>query len=181
MASVAGIYARAFVDVAAEQRLDVARAMQELHALGALMKENDDLRRVWDNPSIASEQKRRILDALAAREGLSKPVRNFVAVLIEHRRNGFYEPIVREIEKLMDERMGVAEAQISSSRELSDAEKRELEGQVARLTGKRVRASYTRDAALLGGAVVRVGSTIYDGSVLGQLQRIRQQIAGGRF
>jgi len=163
MASVAGTYARGFADVVVEKRLDVARALQELHGVGALMKENDDLRRVWENPSIPGEQKRRVLDALTAREGFSQTVRNFVAVLIDHKRIPFFEQIVRQVEKDMDDRMGVAEAQISSARELSDPEKREIEGQVARLTGKRLRANYSRDTSLLGGAVVRVGSTIYDG------------------
>jgi F-type H+-transporting ATPase subunit delta len=179
MASVAGTYARAFVDVVADKRLDITHALQELRAVSALMKENDELRRVWENPSIPGEQKRRVLDALAAREGFSQTVRNFVAVVIDHHRIPFFEQIVAEVEKEMDVRMGVAEAQISSARELSEGEKRELEGQVARLTGKRVRATYSRDTSLLGGAVVRVGSTIYDGSVLGQLQRMREQIAGG--
>ena len=62
---------------------------------------------------------------------------------------------------------------------MSEPEKRSLEAQVERITGKRARARYSRDPSLLGGAVVKVGSTIYDGSVLGQLQRIREQIAGG--
>jgi F-type H+-transporting ATPase subunit delta len=74
--------------------------------------------------------------------------------------------------------MGIAEAQVTSFRDLSDAEKRTLEAQVGKLTGKKVRAEYSRDTTILGGAIVRVGSTIYDGSVLGQLERIRQQIAG---
>ena len=74
--------------------------------------------------------------------------------------------------------MGFAEAEITSFRDLSDPEKRKLEAQVEKLTGKKVRAKYSRDASILGGAVVRVESTIYDGSVLGQLQRIREQIAG---
>ena len=179
MASVPGTYARAFADVVAEQHLDVARVLQELHVIGMLVKENDDLRRVWENPSIPGEQKRRVVDALTAREGFSRPVRNFVSVLIDHQRIPLFAQIVREVEKEFDLRTGVAEALISSARELSDTEKRGLETQVARVTGKRVRATYSRDATLLGGAVVRVGSTIYDGSVLGQLQRLCEEIAGG--
>jgi F-type H+-transporting ATPase subunit delta len=181
MASVAGTYARAFADVVTEKNIDVTRALQELHAMSGLMKESDDLRRVWENPSIPSEQKRRVMNALAEREGFSQPVRNFVAVLIDHQRIPFFAQIVREVEKEIDLRTGVAEALISSARELSDGERRILEGQVAHLTGKRVRASYSRDPTLLGGVVVRVGSTIYDGSVLGQLQRIREQIMENSF
>ena len=125
------------------------------------------------------DQKRKVLDALAQREGLSREVRNFVAVVIDHKRVPFFDSIVKQVEKDLDDRMGIAEAQITSARELGDAEKRVLEARVEKLTGKRVRATYARDNALLGGAVVRVGSTIYDGSVLGQLQRIREQIADG--
>jgi F-type H+-transporting ATPase subunit delta len=179
MASVAGTYARAFADVAAEKHLDVSRALEELHAVSALMKGNDDLRRVWESPAIPSEQKREVVRALAAREGFSQTVQNFVSVVIDHQRMPMFPQIVREVEKEMDLRTGVAEALVSSARELSDNEKRELEAQVGRLTGKQVRARYSRDTSLLGGAVVRVGSTIYDGSVLGQLQRIREEIAGG--
>ena len=181
MASVAGTYARAFADAITDQRGDGVRALQDLKVAQSLLEENEDLRRVWENPSIPSDQKRRVLDALAGRESWSRPVRNFLAVLIDHQRVPFFAQIVREIEKELNQRMGIAEAEITSARELSESEKRELEGQVSRLTGKRVRASYTRDTTLLGGAVVRVGSTIYDGSVLGQLQRIREQIAEGSF
>lgn len=177
MASVASVYSRAFADVVQQKHLDATRAMGELNQVSALLRENADLRRVWENPSIPAEQKRRVLDALAGREGLSQPVRNFVAVIIDHRRMHLYEAIVRQVAKELDDRMGFAEAQISSARELSPNEKHALEAQVERLTGKKVRATYARDTALLGGAVVRVGSTIYDGSVLGQLARIREQIA----
>jgi F-type H+-transporting ATPase subunit delta len=72
--------------------------------------------------------------------------------------------------------MGFAEAQITSFRELGDEEKQALESQIEKLTGKRVRAQFGLDGSLLGGAVVRLGSTIYDGSVKGQLEKIREAI-----
>jgi len=178
MASVTSVYARAFADVVFESRLDAGATLVQLHLLSRLLQENSDLRRVWENPAIAAEQKRRVLDAIAKREGLGRQVRNFVAVLIDHRRIHFFDAIVAQFEHELDARLGFAEAQITSSRDLSEPEKRSLEAQVAKLTGKNVRARYSRDASLLGGAIVRVGSTIYDGSVLGQLERIREQIAG---
>jgi F-type H+-transporting ATPase subunit delta len=179
MASVTRIYARALADVVFETRQDVAKTLAELHALSALLHANPDLRRVWENPAIAAEQKRGVLDAIAQRERFSRPVRNFVAVLIDHRRIHFFDAIIEQLGHELDARLGFAEAQITSTRDLSDAERRTLEGQVEKLTGKKVRAKYSRDSTILGGAIVRVGSTIYDGSVLGQLQRIREQIAGG--
>jgi len=178
MASVTNVYARAFADVVFEKKLDAARSLQELGSLIGLLKENEDLQRVWENPAIAAQQKRAVLDAIVRREGYSQPVRNFVAVLIDHRRMHLFDSIIDHLRHELDARMGFAEAQITSFRELSEPEKRTLEAQVEKLTGKKVRAKYARDASILGGAVVRVGSTIYDGSVLGQLQRIREQIAG---
>jgi F-type H+-transporting ATPase subunit delta len=178
MASVTGVYARALADVVFGSRLDATKTLRELHSLGDLLKNNPDLRRVWENPAIAAEQKRGVLDAIVQREGFSRQVRNFIAVLIDHRRVHLFNAIVEQLGHELDARLGFAEAQITSARDLSEAEKRALEAQVERLTGKKVRARYSRDHAILGGAIVRVGSTIYDGSVLGQLQRIRDQIAG---
>src|ERR1022692_12818 len=177
MASVASTYARAFADVVLSAHLNADRSIAELRTISSLLAESSDLRRVWENPAVPADQKRRVLDVVAERDGISKQVRNLVAVLIDHRRVHFLEPIVAQLEKELDARLGFAEAQITSARTLGDAEKREFETQVEKLTGKKVRARYGQDASLLGGAVVRVGSTIYDGSVKGQLERIKEAIS----
>src|SRR5580658_403107 len=178
MASVAGTYARACADVVLDSHLDVNRSLAELRTIASLLAASSELRRVWENPAVPAEQKRQVLDVIAGRDGISKQVRNLVAVLIDHRRTHFLEPIIQQLEKELDARLGFAEAEITSARALGDAEKREFEAQVGKLTGKKVRAQYGEDASLLGGAVVRVGSTIYDGSVKGQLERIREEISG---
>jgi len=177
MASVASTYARAFADVILDTHLDAARSIAELRAIASLLAESSDLRRVWENPAIPAEQKRRVLDVIAERDGVSTQTRNLVTVLIDHRRIHFLEPIIRQLEKELDARLGFAEAQITSARLLGDAEKQEFETQVGKLTGKKVRAHYDEDQSLLGGAVVRVGSTIYDGSVKGQLERMKEAIS----
>jgi F-type H+-transporting ATPase subunit delta len=178
MASVASTYARAFADVVLGAHLDAGRALSELRTIATLLSESAQLRRVWGNPAIPADQKRRVLDVIASRDQISKPVRNLIAVLIDHRRIHFFETIIDQLEKELDARMGFADALITSARALGDSEKREFETQVQKLTGKKVHAHYGEDASLLGGAVVRIGSTIYDGSVKGQLERIRQEIAG---
>jgi len=177
MASVASTYARAFADVVFSAHLDAARAVGGLRSIAALFSESVELRRVWENPAVPADQKRNLLDAIVQREGIDKPVRNLVAVLIDHRRLPFLPRIVEQLEKELDARMGFAEAQISSARELGDGEKRALESQIEKVTGKKVRARYGLDGSLLGGAVVRVGSTIYDGSVRGQLEKIKEAIS----
>ena len=177
MASVPSTYARAFADVVFSAHLDAARAVGGLRQIAALVEQSADLRRVWENPAVPAEQKRKLLDAIVQRDGIDRPVRNLIAVLIDHRRLNFLARIVEQFEKELDRRMGLADAQISSARELGDAEKHTLESEIAKLTGKRVRAQYGVDPSLLGGAVVRIGSTIYDGSVRGQLERIKEAIS----
>jgi len=177
MASVASTYARAFADVVLDERLDAERAVAELRTVADLLAESAELRRVWENPAIPADQKRGLLDVIARRGGISSPVRNLVAVVIDHRRVRFLSRIIQQVEKELDARLGLAEAEILTARELGDGEKRALEAQVGKVTGKKVRARYERDASLLGGAIVRVGSTIYDGSVKGQLQRIKEAIS----
>jgi F-type H+-transporting ATPase subunit delta len=181
MASVVGTYARAFADVVMTKSnlLDPARMLQELHGIEALLKESDPLRRVLENPSIPGNGKRAVLDAITMRLGTTRQVRNFIAVLIDHRRLPLFSEILKQLEQELDNRQGFAEAQVSSARQLSDPEKQMLEAEIVKMTGKKVRARYQQDASLLGGAVVQVGSTIYDGSVKGQLERIREQLVEG--
>ena len=176
MASVVGAYARALADVVVGGKLDPARLQQELHAVEALLRESDPLRRVLENPSIAGDRKRAVLDVLAQRLGMTRQARNFIAVLVDHRRLPLFSDILKQVEQELNDRLGFADAEVSSARPLDDAEKHLLEAQVAKLTGKQVRAHYQQDASLLGGAVVKVGSTIYDGSVKGQLEKIREQL-----
>jgi len=142
-----------------------------------LLAESADLRRVWENPAVPAEQKRKLLDAIVHREGIDHHARNLIAVLIDRRRVQFLGRIVEQIKKELDARMGFAEAHITSARELGDTEKSALETQIEKVTGKKVRAQFGLDATLLGGAVVRVGSTIYDGSVKGQLEKIKEAIS----
>ncbi|HUN87578.1 MAG TPA: ATP synthase F1 subunit delta [Terriglobales bacterium] len=176
MAAVTSRYARAFTDAVFHLKLDSTKVVQELHAVLVLSQQNPELQRVWENPSIPAGQKRSLLDAIAGRLGLLKQVRNFLAVLIDHHRMDMLPEIVKQFEQELHERMGYAEAEIVSARELAEQQRRELELQISQLTGKRVLASYSIDPKLLGGAMVRVGSTIYDGSVRGQLQKMKEQL-----
>ena len=177
MADVLSRYARAFVDVIYDQKLDSAAVIAQLGSLVDLVQSSADLRHVWENPSIPAEQKRNLLDAIVQRENVARQVRNFLAVLIDHRRIVALPEIARQVQLEMDRRLGFAEAEIRSARALSPAERTDLETQLQRLTGKKVRAHYTLDQTLLGGAVVRLGSTIYDGSVRGQLHKLKEQLS----
>jgi F-type H+-transporting ATPase subunit delta len=177
MALVTSRYARAFADVVIELKLDVTQVREELRSVVKTVESSEPLRRVWDSPAIPHEQKLDVLNAIAAKMGLVSPVRNFIAVLIDHGRLAMLPQIARQFETELNQRLGLAEAQVVSSRELSPAEKAALEAQIIALTGKKVLAKYETDQNILGGAVVKVGSTIYDGSVRGQLRKMREQLS----
>ena len=177
MAAVSSRYARAFADVVLQGRIDSNQARQQLHSLAEIVSGNDDLRRLWESPALPAEKKRDVLDAIATRIGILRPVRNFIAVLMDHGRVALLGQIVTQFEQELDRRLNLAQAEITSARDLADDEKRVLERQIENLIGKRIRARYSRNEKLLGGAVIKVGSTIYDGSVLGQLDKIREELS----
>lgn len=176
MAAIASRYARALVDVVIEQKIDTASAMQQLQDMVAAVSNSQELRMVWESPAIPAAQKRAVLDAIARQSGTLRPIRNFFAVLIDHGRIPMLEQIARQFETELNNQLGFVEADITSSRQLSPDEKQGLESRVERMTGKKVRARYGTNPELLGGAVVRVGSTIYDGTVRGQLQKLKEQL-----
>jgi F-type H+-transporting ATPase subunit delta len=176
MATVTNTYARAFADVVMDMRLDAASTLAEAQQIAGFARDNKGLREVWDAPSIPVEQKRAVLDSIVKRAGISRPVRNFVAVLIDHRRTRFIGEIVTQFAQELNQRLGFAEAEVTTARELSAEERSRLEADLAKVSSKRIRASYTKDASILGGAIARVGSTVYDGSIKGQLEKIRQQL-----
>ena len=177
MASVTNTYARAFADAVFDGHHDPDKTLREAQAVADLVAGSKELRAVWEAPSITAEQKRAVLDAIVARQGISRVVRNFVAVVIDHRRVHFLGPIVKQFEQELNQRLGFTEAEIISARELNQSDRGVLEARMEKLTGKKVRAHYALDESILGGAVVKIGSTIYDGSVNGQLERIRQALS----
>lgn len=177
MAAVLGRYARAYADVAVTNKLDPEKTVAEFQQMADVVNSSRELRNVLQNPAVSREQKLKLLDSIIKHIGASKMLRNFLAVLIDHRRIGNIGDLLEQFKRELDRRMGIADAKVSSVRELTSAEKKLLEKELAEITGKTVRATYSEDASLLGGVLVRVGSTIYDGSVHGRLQRMRQELA----
>lgn len=169
-------YARAFSEVLTAKKLDAVQAQQQLRDFAGTLHASPEMREVLLNPSIPAEQKLRLLDAVAARIGMLRQVRNFIAVIMDHHRLASLDEILAEYALMADEDSGIAEAEITSARPLNDQDRATLEEEVAKLAGGRVRASYKEDAALLGGAVVRIGSTVYDGSIKAQLQQLKERL-----
>jgi F-type H+-transporting ATPase subunit delta len=179
MAAVAARYARAYTDVVAERKMDPEKTIAELTQMAMLVSSSHELHNVLSNPAVENKQKISLLDAIIKKMGGSKLLRNFVAVLIDHKRIGQIGEIAEQFKQQLNDRMGIADAKVRSARELTASEKKLLEQRLAAVTGKTVRATYIEDTSLLGGAVVRIGSTIYDGSVRGQLERLKEDLVSG--
>lgn len=174
MAAVKSRYARALADVVFEKKMVPGRVREQLQSLVDTLNGSLDLRRVWENPGVPTEQKTKLLDAICGQLGIDPIVRNFIAVLIRHQRISMLGQIVDQFDSEVNTRLGIAEAEITSARQLGPDERQAMESQLTRMTGKQVRAKYSTNGSLLGGAVVRVGSTVYDGSVRGQIDKLRE-------
>ncbi len=170
-------YAHALDEVVLEQKLRREDVAAQLKDFQATLSESAALREIFENPSIQEDQKLRVLDGLAARLNMSRTVRNFVAVIMGHQRLHELGSMVEAYLERADMEGGVAEAEVTSARHLDADGRRTLEESIEKLTGgSSVRATYREDPALLGGAVIRVGSTVYDGSVRGQLEQMKQRM-----
>jgi F-type H+-transporting ATPase subunit delta len=168
-------YAGALVDVALENK-QADQVKGELAAFAALVLESPELHSFLANPSIARSAKHSAIEALVARMGASRTLRNYLFVIVDQRRAGMLIEIEQAFSRLLDARQGITQATVTSATELTAQERAELGVALAKLTGEKVQAQYTTDAALIGGAVVRIGSTIYDGSVRTQLERMRARM-----
>jgi F-type H+-transporting ATPase subunit delta len=175
LSAVAERYAVALADVATA-RNQGERIRKDLTSFLAEYAESADLRNALETPSLDHEVKNKISAAIAAKMGLSDEVRNFVSLIVSHQRTHLFREIDNDFATEMNRRVGIVEAEVTTARPLSDAEKKELLAVLTKRTGKKIEAQFAEDKALLGGAIVRVGSTVYDGSVREQLNRMRERL-----
>jgi F-type H+-transporting ATPase subunit delta len=103
-------------------------------------------------------------------------MRNFLYVVIDHRRVHEIPAMVESFEVLLDEHLGFVRADVASAKPLNDAQKAALEVQLTRMAGKQAKLNFQTDPALVAGVVARIGSKVYDGSVRGQLERLRSTL-----
>jgi F-type H+-transporting ATPase subunit delta len=168
-------YAGALVDVALENhQADLVK--QELSAFVAMVRESPELHSFLANPAIARATKHAAIEQLVARMGASRTLRNYLFVIVDQRRAGLLVEIEQAFSRILDARQGITQAAVTSAAELTPAERAELVAVLTKLTGEKVQAQFATDTSLIGGAVVRIGSTIYDGSVRTQLERMRAQM-----
>jgi F-type H+-transporting ATPase subunit delta len=170
-------YANALADVALAQGAGDP-ALRQLTDFRDAYTESAELRNFLASPAVDREAKHGVIEKLMARLGASKIVRNFLFVVTDHGRMHILPEIVDSFQEVIRERQGIAEAEIFSAVELSTTQKAEFAFTLERMTGQRIEPKYSLDPSLLGGAVVRIGDAIYDGSVRNRLNEMRSKLTG---
>lgn len=176
MKSVTQHYAAALADVALEKR-QAEPLKRELGAFLDLFTTSPELRNFLATPAVDRAAKQGVIEKLVIRLGGSHELRNFLFVIVENGRSALLPEIAKQFEVELRDRLGIADAEVTSARELTAQQKLELGDTLEEMTGKRIEPRYAIDPELVGGVMVRIGSTIYDGSVRGQLERLEIRLA----
>lgn len=171
-------YAKALVDVITtpDFHLDPDQALEQLRAADALIGASQPLHNALLSPAVSPSRKRAVMARLVEPMGISKAVRNFLFVVMDHRRVHEFSSIVEAFDRLLDERLGFVRGDVSSAFALDDAQRAALESELSRLSGKKAKLDYKVDPALIGGVVAHLGAKVYDGSVRGQLEKLRAKL-----
>lgn len=180
MSIFAARYAKAFADVVAEFHLGAPEVDQQLQAFLDAWDESKDLREVFGDPSVPIAQKVAVVDAMQSKLHLAPQVRNLFAVLIQHDRITSVHEIVEEYRRELQARLGIHHALVTTARPLNPQDKAALLEQIGTLTKSKegqIQATFHEDPSILGGVVVRIGSTVYDGSILGRVERLREALS----
>jgi F-type H+-transporting ATPase subunit delta len=175
--TIARRYGTALADVAIERR-EEREVQNELDQWAAMIESNPQLKEVFANPTIVYDHKKKLLEDLIARTRVSETTSSFLRVLLRNQRISQLRDIAERYGQVLDERGGIVAAHVTTARPLPEDLRNSLHDTLATATGRKVRLSFTTDESIIGGLVARIGSTIFDGSVQGQLDRLANEMAG---
>ena len=152
-------------------------AMAQLRLAESLLSGSKQLEHALLSPAVSKARKKLVIEKLSTEMALHRLIRNFLLVVVTHRRTRDLPAMRRSFEEAVDKRLGWVPAEIASANELSAEQKKEIETSLQTKLGKSIRASYQVDPALIGGIRARVASREYDASVKGKLEGMRQRLA----
>ena len=174
---IAKPYAQALYDAAAEQAA-LSRIVGDANQIISLAQESKDLEQFLTNPILSPQFKSEMFQQLLS-EAVQPLTLNFLLLLASKQRERFLVAILQAFLKLVDLKAGRVVAQVTSAVTLSDAQQASLVQQLSDYSGAEVRLELSEDTAIKGGIIVRLGDTVFDGSVATQLQRLRSLLARG--
>ena len=176
--ALASHYAHALAEAvfAPNSGLAPEEAVKQMDAAADLISGSEELKNALLSPAISKDRKAAVIGKLSDELGLQRLIRNFLLVVVSHRRTKDLAGIRQEFAAEADKRLGWIPAEISSAQELSPQQKEELERTLGAKLGKHIRAYYRVDPELLAGVRARVASKEYDASLRGKLEGMRQKL-----
>lgn len=167
-------YAKALYELAREHG-NVSAVEEDLKQVAAAFAESEDLRGVLGHPSIAPEAKKNVIAALFDGK-VSTEVSNLLKLLVDRRREALLPELAADYRKIAGEGMKQAEAVVTTPFPLTEEESAEIAREFGAKIGKTVKVVNVIDTDILGGLTVRIGDMLYDGSLSGQLARLRKSL-----
>ena len=176
--ALANRYARALVEVVTKPGAagTPEAVIGQLAAFQDVFRGSAELRNVLLSPAVPPAKKKAIIAGLGARVELGQVAQNFLYVVADHRRLSMLGEMLTAIEALLDEQRGVVRAEVTTAQPAGEEDQSALTARLTQKTGRSVQSRFQTDPGLLGGAVVRIGSTIYDGSVRGHLGALQRRL-----
>ena len=169
-------YAKALFDVALAEKNDLAVVDRDLDAVVAMMHDSPDLARSASRAGVTDAARALLMEAVAGKMGLSAPVTKLLVLLADSRKLNLIPDLAASYRERLLNHQNIVRAEVTSAAPLSPEQTKALQDRLSSVTGKKVDLSVSVDPELLGGVVARIGSTVYDGSVKTQLERMRQQL-----
>lgn len=166
-------YARALFDVASKEGADLAALERDLSAFASLVAGHEGLGRVLANPAIPAARKRGVVEQLLERAGVSPILGKLLLMLADRDRLVLLPELSAAFQQRLREHARVVRAEVVTAIALPPDRVAALEQSLAEASGRQVLLETRVDPAIIGGAVTRVGSTVYDGSVTRQLEKMK--------
>lgn len=177
--TVVNRYANALAEVvtAPTSAIPPADAVAQLHRFWDSAGAVHELQIILASPAVPRARKRAVIRHIAGSLQLNTIIQNFLLVLSDHGRWEALHEVIKQLEAVIDDHLGFERVEVRSAYELSDTQREELSRELTRLAGRKIRMRSSVDPELIGGVTAQVGSVVYDGSVRGQLAKMRQVLA----
>jgi F-type H+-transporting ATPase subunit delta len=168
-------YAKTLLEVAGSpEKANVVRG--ELMRFESALKTSKELREIYGNPGLTLEAKRELTETLARKMKLSELGTRAAQTLVHFNRMNDISPILEALASYINEALGIARVEVRSAKSLTPDEMSKLASTLEKRVGKKVELDVTTDPSLLGGFVARVGSEVWDTSVIGKISRFRDSL-----
>lgn len=168
-------YARALLDVALRES-DAQKIERDLTSFVDAVNSSPDLKRAMTSPRIPVATRRAVLDAITQKIGMEPPVAKLLALLADRGRLELFNELLVVYRERLLAHQGIVKGAVVSAAPLAPEKLSALERSLSTATGKNVQLETAVDPSIIGGVVARIGSTVYDGSIRTQLQKIKQQL-----